>query len=293
MTSEFTPKQEAIVKSIRRRKRNKLPLYSSNVNGQSGTCDRTLYEAAIRHFGSWPQAIEIAGFDYAKINRIGMGHRKHKNAKEVIAAIQKRKEKKLPMNAGYVNLGPDRDRTLYSSARREYGHWANAVKAAGYNYNLIKKETIVEYKRKVRTFGTRQDIIDAIQKRKKGKLPLHLNGVNRGKDANRTLYQSAVRDFGSWTQAVKAAGYSEKDIAQTRKRRANVYPTAQLVLQELRRRDRKDLPLTSVEVYKGKKHRDPALCIAARKFYLRWHVALMAAGILDLAGNPITKKPDR
>ncbi len=90
----------------------------------------SLYGATIRHFGSWRKAVEAAGFNYSEVVKRKMPG--YWNRERLIKAIQQLSEK-------HSNLVRKKHADLYSAGLRLFGSWEEAVKAAGFNYEEIRK----------------------------------------------------------------------------------------------------------------------------------------------------------
>jgi hypothetical protein len=86
-----------------------------------------------------------------------------------------------------------------SCSRRYYGSWGNAVRAAGIDYDKIL-EAGKERRRNKLTKWTKNTVLEEI-KRAQSK---QLLTTYRERLA---LYSAARREYGSWKQALEAAGY--------------------------------------------------------------------------------------
>jgi hypothetical protein len=161
----------------------------------------------------------------------------------VIEAIRARDEQGLPLSKTRLD-----DTALYSAAIRCFGRWQQALVAAG-----VKKSYVP------RRAWTRQRVIDAIRARHEQ--GLSLVGV-RNHDA--VLDSAAKRYFGTWQQAVDAAGL-EPDLPRRWNR--------QRVIEALRERQRQGLPIRNVREY------DNGLVNAARRHFGSWTAAMSAAGL--------------
>ncbi len=113
---------------------------------------------------------------------------------------------------------------------------------------------------------TREQIIRQILRRESGGLPLTPSGET-GVESN--LYQAGRRIFGSWRNAVKAAGIAP-DWVPSRDRWS---PSR--VLATIRALSRRRRPLRSAEF----KRRFSSLSRAARRIYGSWPKAVIAAGV--------------
>lgn len=196
--------------------------------------DRKLYGAAERRFGTWQQALVAAGVKERYVPlRVW-------TREKIIEAIRTRHRNGLTL------IGVERhDTPLYSAAQRHFGGWRKAVTVAG-----------IEYPRRT---WTSQSVIEAIQSRDRSGLPLR----NVGK-YDSGLATAAYKYFGSWHQAVLAAGIEYQPRRKwTRERLIQEirtwYPDGQL----------------KADVWTE----DKGLAAAALNYFGSWHNALKAAGI--------------
>lgn len=86
--------------------------------------DRALYEAAIRHFGSWREALTAAGINLANVTR---RRPKHLDRESMILWLRNRQAAGQTLVCGEVCL-ENRDYAL--AIRRKFGSWARAIEAA-------------------------------------------------------------------------------------------------------------------------------------------------------------------
>ncbi len=139
-------------------------------------------------FGSWDCALEAAGVDPQTVRL----RRRPWIREEVVQEIRRKKEAGEPVNAGSVST------TLRSIAVRLFGCWDAALKAAGLDPAQI------------RVFGIRPtaaEIIRELQRKNRAGDALSSNKV-----MPRRLHSRAVRAFGSWTAALKAAGIDPRAV---------------------------------------------------------------------------------
>jgi len=92
---------------------------------------RNLYQAAIRHFGSFRKALRVAG--------LGKGLRRERNwsKEKIIAEIRKYAKRRISLNYSNINR---RTRRLINAAIRYFGSWRKAVIKAGFDYDKIKEK---------------------------------------------------------------------------------------------------------------------------------------------------------
>lgn len=208
--------------------------------------DPKLYRAAVRHFGSWEQALVATG-----INTANAGVRRRAvrlNKRQVVEAIFERNRRGQPMR--WVDVCMD-DQTLALSAKRCFENWRKAVSSAG----VISEEAGVRSLRK----WNRQTVIAAIHARHEQGLPM--TGVKRN---DSPLLLAARTVFGTWHEALTAAGLVGAGSLRIWNRSR--------VLVAIQARHNQGLPLTGI--WKD----DPVLACAAKRLYGSWSQAVKAAG---------------
>jgi hypothetical protein len=93
-----------------------------------------VYAAATRLFGSWKNAIEDCGLNYAEIRK----YRKWSRTK-ILDEVKRLHKGKEPLNSIYIQKN---HKPLYMAAMKRFKNWGNAVRAAGINYEniLLRKQ---------------------------------------------------------------------------------------------------------------------------------------------------------
>lgn len=149
-----------------------------------------------RFFGSWKAAIEAAGFDYERICK----HRSWTRAKivEQIRELYRRGEH-LSHEAVKRRYG---SLVSAASSKRYFGSWERAIRAAGLSYDKI---------RKIESWD-RHKIVEKIQELDRQGQDLNNSSMRRL--GYRGMLEAAGRDrnFGSWDEALRAAGVDYKKI---------------------------------------------------------------------------------
>jgi hypothetical protein len=135
--------------------------------------ERHLCTAAKRAFGSWRQALEVAGFPQPS----------PWTSERVMQAIDARRAQGLPL-VGIDRINPP----LYSAAKRYFGGWHNALRAVG-------------LRPKPQQRWSKRSVLQAIHRRHEAGLPL-----SRVWQEDTSLFDAAVRYFGSWEETLRAAG---------------------------------------------------------------------------------------
>jgi hypothetical protein len=199
--------------------------------------------------------------------------------KEVLAAIIKRKKANLPLNVStvakrkYYNCP-----ALYNGAIRMFGSWRRAIKAAGLDYSLVRKN--------MWKYPTQEKLLAEILRRRKAGLPLNAAALSRDrKNSDGTLYLRARELFGSWKKALETAGLRYEDIANKYKCK---FAAREAVIAEIQRRYRAALPLNTGTICEGRKSNgDATLYYWGCEYFGTWKKAIKAAGIRyrDIAVN--------
>lgn len=155
--------------------------------------DRGLYQAAKRHFGreGWAKARVLAGFDPTDPRPFKIW-----DDKTVLEEILRLHESEVSLNTGSLQGGSYS--YILAAGRKVFGSWSKAVRAAGLNYSKIRKG-------RHQGWWTKPRIIMCIQNLEKRGVRLSHNSIHASHTA---LFSAAVFHFGSWSEAVEAAGIS-------------------------------------------------------------------------------------
>jgi hypothetical protein len=260
MTSSSFRTRETVIRAIVRREQDGLPLNSEAVRRVS----RPLHCGAIRHFGSWRNALQAAGINVAIVQR-----RREWDKAKIITRLRElcshRRSLRYPSVHRY-------DSGLCRAASLNFGSWCNALIAAGINPESICRDP----------HWDRSRVIEAILLR-----------VVRGEALGsttvrpRTLKSAAVREFGSWPAALVAAGLEPTDYVGkrglARKDRRKGGWSQERVRKAILQRHALGLPLNGDSVLRD----DRALYSAGRTWFKSWSKALANAGFdpAQVTGN--------
>lgn len=157
-----------------------------------------LVVVAINHrfFGSWRAAVEAAGIDYEAVSKheYWSKERVKERIRELYAAGASLSHEDAKRNHGAL--------VSAASSPRYFGSWGEAIRQAGLDYDEIRKINR----------WTKEKIIKTIR-------TLHsdgksVNNSNMRRMGYRGMMEAAGRpeNFGSWADAVKAAGLNYDDI---------------------------------------------------------------------------------
>lgn len=155
--------------------------------------DRRLYEAAHQHFGTWRKALIAAGINL-KLAFLRSGPRKH-NKKKLLEAIKQRHTAGQSLIWGEICM---ENRQFASAIKSAFGSWRKALIAAGIDPAPHRNHSNKQW--------DHARVIAAIRQRQQERKSLKHADVRREFGA---LANAGQRYFGSWCEAVRAAGLNE------------------------------------------------------------------------------------
>lgn len=192
--------------------------------------DKYLYAMVCGLFGTWQAGVRSAGLDPRQYHEWNLNpQRKYVSEKDVIAAIQRRQRRGEPINARSLTHGDYQDAPLLYTGRKLFGGWREAINAAGIGYDSVARKQ-QDYEamqgRTYRTYPTRDDVIQEIQRRAQEQLPLNYRVLAHGNIVERdnALLSAGKKFFArDWDKALRAAGVSLDEIQPdwVRKRKVN------------------------------------------------------------------------
>lgn len=152
--------EQEVIAAIKQRHRKKHPLNARGLTHGKHQ-DVPLIYTARKLFGSWEQAVTVAGIDYGSVTRKkqdytrmeGRVYQSYETREEVIQAIKKRIDKGLPITYRSIEHGDIRfrDNALLIAGKKLFdGDWDNALVAAGLNLEDVHPAWVLERKRKKR-----------------------------------------------------------------------------------------------------------------------------------------------
>ena len=239
--------------------------------------DTPLASVAYRYLGSgncWGKALTAIGLDPRKLMREARRQcRRYSDKEAVMRGIKQRIRKGLRVNYSSLNKDPDtkqRDVGLLRSGIEFWGSWKNALKAAG-----VDMEEALKRKRK---YQAQEDIINEIRARHKLKWPITFNKIMWGENRDCMLGIYGREYFGSWNNALKAAGFEPVDVYNQVRLCRCKYPNAKSVLKAINQRIKERRVLNYTGVAFGH-DRDLRLILGAGRLFGSWNNALKAAGL--------------
>lgn len=177
---------------------------------------------------------------------------------------------------------------LYNAARRHFGSWEAAARAAGVSLpgaalpaeEASRPDLQHRHAKRSYTRWTAEKVLDGIREVKVAGSDLSPGDVRA---RNRPLYAAARKRFGSWEEAVKAAGLrveppqkrsSKREEEPPRAKRSYTRWTPESIVEEIRRLSDEGADLSK----KGARTDHNSLFNAAWRYYGSWEAAMERAG---------------
>jgi hypothetical protein len=225
------------------------------------TNKNSLARAAVYHFRTYRRAVIAAGIDYDHKVRL----QRRWTPDLVIKQIRRRRRTRQDLSPGYLSKN---SRPLYLAACTHFGSYRKAVSAAGIDYVTVLRP-------QARLWPADRVLAEIRRQYRQGKDVSH-NAMRAG---NQPLASGAVRQFGSYAAAAKAAGIDYQGIKNVRR-----WTEARVIaaLRKLKRRGR-DLSSTAMKLTHGR------LYAAAQRHFETYERALAAIGIDPAAVSRIQR----
>jgi hypothetical protein len=206
-----------------------------------------LVRAAAWHFGTWRLAVEQAGLDYESLSRYRRWSRER-----VVERIRELHQQGADLSWRAVST--EVDPPLAAAALRSNGFvsWREAIAAAG-----LKIEETARYR-----YWDENLVLKEIKRLQRSGVPLSSKHMQ---DNNQSLFCAARRRFGSWDNALNAAGL---DHTKIRLRRPKVAPDEEAARPSASRRPAKKASRITAERVTAEKalsNGSPPKKAAARK----------------------------
>ncbi|WP_428937671.1 hypothetical protein [Fontivita pretiosa] len=213
----------------------------------------SLLSAAAYHFGSYRAAVEKAGIDYAEVSQ-----RPRWTRQRIIALIKQARRDGQDLHWGAViRRGDQLSRAAFAAVQpRLFGSWVRALHAAGLDADQIS----------LYRSWNRDLIVFELRARAQQREAMNSGALQRDDPG---LHAAAIRHFGSYDQALRAA---RLDPAVHRQRRRW---TRQLVISALKHAARNGEHLSDTAVRRG----HSALYGAAIRLFGTFTAARRAAGV--------------
>lgn len=176
----------AIIQMIKKARRNGEDLNWSAVSSRRDEMGKAAFAALQRRlFGSWDRALHAAGMDADEISAY---RRWSKN--DILFELRELHQAREPLNSGTIQA---EDPGLHAAAVRYFGSYNEALRAARINPDLVRR----------RQSWTTARIVTALRAIGRRKRSISNSFIRR---ENPSLYIAAIRHFGSFARARRAAG---------------------------------------------------------------------------------------
>jgi hypothetical protein len=178
-------------------------LYRSNANLSYNALARrkqSLVSAAAYHFGSYRAAVESAGIDYAAVTR-----RPRWTKQNIIGLIKQAKRSGEDLHWSAVTQRRDElGKAAFASLQpRLFGRWDRALAAAG-----LDADEVSRYRK-----WDRNTVAFELRARAQDDEPLNSGAIQQDDSG---LHAAAVRHFGSYDAALRAAKVNPENVRQRR-----------------------------------------------------------------------------
>jgi hypothetical protein len=214
---------------------------------------QALVSAAAYHFGSYRKAVERAGIDYSEVIR-----RPRWTKQKIISLIKQSRRRGDDLHWSAVTKRRDEmGKAAFASLQpRLFGRWDRALHAAG-----LDADEVSRYRK-----WDRNTVVFELKARAQADEPLNSGAIQK-EDSG--LHAAAVRHFGSYDRALRAAKVNPETV---RRRRNWTKPD---VLTALRQAKRQGTHLADSTV----RREHPALYGAAVRLFGTYTAARDAAGV--------------
>lgn len=215
----------------------------------------SLYRAGSSRFGSWAQALRMAGADLEN------SYLKHTwDKKKVLARLNSLLVKGEPVNPGYIAKNYN---SLYLATNKLFGSWDNAVLALGLDPSKERSQKID---------WSPSRVIEEIKRLKGLGSPLHTSYLAKN---NSRLLNAIRRYFKSWAAAISAAGLNPTDENGNQKFLKQLkLERRQKILDDLRGIKLSGQPISPYFLNQNY----PNLYMAIRRRFSSWSEAITLAG---------------
>jgi hypothetical protein len=203
---------------------------------------------------SWKNAIEMAGFDYAKVRISSLAW----SREQILAALRKgAKSKRVGIGADGFVTAP-----VALAARREFGSIRKALRAAGLDPERLLR----------RSHRSRDELLELVRELAARHPKMTLIELYRNK-----LSAIITSRYGTLSKGLERLGFNDWPI-----RVLFPAPSKAEVIDQIRQRHRRGAAMTGVAVARD----DCRLHHAARKHFGTWRKAIEAIGLDAVVGRP-------
>jgi hypothetical protein len=222
-----------------------------------------LLSAAAYHFGSYRGAIEKAGIAYSEVIQ-----RPRWTKPRIIRMLKDAKRKGVELNwSSVTRRGDELARAAFAAIQpRLFGRWDRALHAAG-----LDADDVTIYRN-----WSKETVVFELKSRGQGGEALNSGGLQKDDPG---LHAAAIRYFGSYNDALKAAKFNPNNHRERRRW------DKQTVLQALKTAHKKGATSDTIV-----RHKDPGLYGAALRLFGTFSAARSAAGVAKANSKSAKKK---
>jgi len=207
-----------VLKELRKRGEDDVTRLSvTSLTSEEG--DKHLYVMAVGFFGGWQTAVREIGIDPKSYHQWNLEPpRKYVDEKAVLKEIRKRRREQRPLHARGLTGGDDVDAPLLYTARKLFGDWESAVRAAGIEYDkIVRKRQDYEAlrDRTYRIYSSVEEVTAELRRRQAAGLPLNSRALTHGSESEHrdfALHKTAVKLFKTWERALTRAGIDVESV---------------------------------------------------------------------------------
>ncbi|WP_040769347.1 hypothetical protein [Novipirellula maiorica] len=185
----------------------------------SDVADKHLHAMASGFFGDWQSAVRAIGVDPKSYHQWNLDpHRKYVEKESIVKEIQRRQRASEPLHTRGLTDGEHVDVPLLYAARKVFGNWESAIRAAGIDYDTIvrKRQDYDAYRDRVyRNYMSADQVINELKRRHAESMPLHVRGVTHNTNPeyrDYALFRAAKEYFGTWEAALTEAGIDVESV---------------------------------------------------------------------------------
>ena len=207
------PTPDKVLQGIRHRYQAGLSLRAPDLRRSGSRGNAKLIKRAVDEFGSWRHAVDEAALEGVK--KGGASGGKYSSPDQVVQEIQRRFKKGMSIRSSYLIKEPTKDISLLHYGKKFFGTWSHALDAAGVTLSL---RTSPKEKAQRKSIQQKRLII-LIQYLHTHKFPLDAYTMAHAPPDIRNIWTSGRKRFGSWKEAIEAAGLDYKKISKNRNMR--------------------------------------------------------------------------
>lgn len=188
--------KDRILTELRRLHRDGVNLSYSHLARKK----QPLLSAAAYHFGSYRSAVQKAGIDYAEVIQ-----RPRWNKQRIIRLLKEAKRKGTELHwSSVTKRGDELARAAFAAIQpRLFGRWDRALQAAG-----LDADDVVIYRA-----WDKPSVIFELKQRSQAGEALNSGGLQKDDPG---LHAAAVRYFGTYPAALRAAGFNPTQLRERR-----------------------------------------------------------------------------